>query len=55
MSELTRGPHQLRLLLIDEEGHDWTKLTSNGVGNVVTVEPEIQPPNDRQIVRLDII
>ena len=53
MSKLTRGPWQLRFLTIHKENNVLSFLTSNGVGNVVTVEPGIQP--EKQIVRLDII
>ena len=55
MSELTRGPWLLRFRIIEEETGVLLFLTSNGVGNLVTVEPEIHPPSERQIVRRDII
>ena len=51
---LTRpGPWQLRFLTIDKETGVLSFLTSNGVGNVVTIETSIDPVN--QTVRLDII
>ena len=54
MSKLTRpGPWQLRFLIVDKETGVLSFLTSNGVGNVVTVEPSINP--EKQTVRLDII
>ena len=54
MYELPRGPHLLRFLNVDKATLNLPVLTGNGVGNVITIGPEIQPPNDRQIVRLDI-
>ena len=53
MSEPHTGPWQLRFLTVDEELQQadvLSFLTSNGVGNQVTVEPGIQP--DKQTVRL---
>ena len=59
MSKIASGPLLLRFAIVkDETGELFDLLlTSNGVGNVVTVEPEIFqiPPSGRQIVRLDII
>ena len=49
------GPWELRFLIVNTELNVLSFLTSNGVGNVVTVEPEILPPSARQKVRLDII
>ena len=51
------SPLLLRFATVKEETGELTDLflTSNGVGNVVTVEPEILPPSDRQKVRRDII
>ena len=56
MSEPTRGPWQLRYLLIKNDVPEpgvLLSLTSNGVGNVVTVVHDIQP--DKQTVKLDVI
>ena len=53
MSKVPRGPWNIRFFALDEETNVLLFLTSNGIGNVVTVEPGIQP--FRQRVRLDII
>ena len=54
MSELIRGG-LLRFLIVNEVAGELLFLTGNGVDNVVTVEPQIHPPSNKQRVRRDII
>jgi hypothetical protein len=56
MPKLTRqGPWHLRFFIIDTETGLLLYLTSNGVGNLVTVEPAGIVVPVKQIVSLDII
>jgi hypothetical protein len=53
MSDIVKpGPWQLRFVIVNREDDFLLYLTNNGLGKVVTVEPEDQP--DRQIVRLNV-
>ena len=55
MSIIRPGPWELRFLIVNTKLNELLFLTSNGIGNVVTVEPQNLTPSDRQKVRLDII
>ena len=54
MSDIEKGPWQLRFLIIDKESV-LSFLTSNGVGEVVTVQRIIDPFRQTVRLRLDII